>query len=287
MKIVVTGASGQLGCDLCEALKDYDLVPLNHKDIEITDIKSVNDQCNIHEPDVIINTAAYVRADDCEDNVDTAFLVHALGARNLAVVAQQYNIKLIHISSDYVFGGDEGIRSTPYTEFDTPAPVNVYGKSKLAGEEFIQHLCNKYFIIRTSGLYGIAGSSTKGSNFVDTIIKLAGEKSELRVVDDQVTSPTYTKDLAYKIVQLMDTEYYGIFHITNSGKCSWFQFAQLILELAGIKTPIVPIKSEEYAQKARRPHFSAMDNYHLKLLGMDDLRSWQDALSSYLREKGY
>jgi dTDP-4-dehydrorhamnose reductase len=287
MKVVVIGANGQLGTDLVLTHGDFEVIPLTHNDVEITDIGSIKTAFEKHKPDVIVNTAAYVRADDCEDNIDKAFLIHALGARNLAVYAQSHDAKLVHISSDYVFGGEEAICTTPYTEYDTPVPANVYGRSKLAGEEYIKHLCNRYFIVRTSALYGIAGSSTKGGNFVDTIRKIAKEKSELRVVDDQVTSPTYTKDLAEKLVQLMNTEYYGIFHITNRGHCSWYQFARQILEQTGIKTPIIPIKSDEYPQRARRPHFSVLDNYNLKLLGMDDMRPWQEALEAYLIQKGY
>jgi dTDP-4-dehydrorhamnose reductase len=168
-----------------------------------------------------------------------------------------------------------------------PAPLNIYGKSKLAGEKFVQHLCTRYFIVRSSSLFGKAGALGKGGNFIETIIKLAKERDELKVVNDQVVSPTYAPDLSRKIAQLIATEYYGIFHITNSGTCSWYEFAKEIVKLAGLKTPVTPITSDEYPQKARRPNNSVLDNYQLRLLGMADMRSWQKALEDYMTRKGH
>lgn len=287
MKVLVTGARGQLGTDLCQALQDFQLIPLTHGDIEISDMSSVKQVFNKYKPDVVINTAAYVRVDDCETEQDKAFKVNALGARNAAVAAQELGAKLVHISTDYVFGGEGGPRTIPYTEFNTPIPLSIYGKSKLAGENFVRHLCRKHFIVRSSGLFGVAGASGKGGNFVETILKLAQEREELKVVDDQVISPTYTRDLAGKIAQLLNTEYYGVFHITNRGSCSWYEFAKEILKQAGVKTPVIPITSGQYPQKAARPGFSALDNYHLRLLGMDDMRPWQEALRDYMMAKGH
>ena len=287
MKVLVTGANGQLGTDLCKVLQHFELIPLTDKDIEISDMSSVKEAFGKYKPGIIINTAAYVRVDDCETEQDEAFLINALGARNVAVVAQDLEAKLAHISTDYVFGGETQPRDIPYTEFDTPVSLNIYGKSKLAGEDFVRHLCQKHFIVRSSGLFGVAGASGKGGNFVETMLRLARERNELRVVNDQVLSPTYTKDLARKIAQLINTEYYGIFHITNNGYCSWYQFATEILRLAGLNTPIIPVTSDEYPQKARRPRFSVLDNYHLRLLGMDDMRPWQEALKDYMIGKGH
>ncbi|MCL0097496.1 dTDP-4-dehydrorhamnose reductase [Dehalococcoidia bacterium] len=287
MKILVTGANGQLGTDLCRLLPDIEVIPLTHADVEITDMNSVKTAFIKHRPDVVINTAAYVRVDDCETEQDKAFSVNALGARNVAVVTQEIGAKLVHISTDYVFGGESEPRTAPYTEFDFPIPPNVYGKSKLAGENLVRHLCAKHFIIRSSGLFGVAGASGKGGNFVETMLRLAKERDELRVVNDQVFSPTYTKDLAEKIAQLIHTEYYGIFHITNKGACSWYEFAKEILRLAGLKTPVIPITSDQFPQKARRPHYSVLDNYHLRLLGMDDITPWQEAVKDYMTERGH
>jgi dTDP-4-dehydrorhamnose reductase len=242
--------------------------------------------------------------DDCEDNRDKSFQVNALGARNVAVVAQELGAKLVHISTDYVFGSNSqpdlnsslrGVptesrrRSNPlvsgYTEFDSPDPINVYGASKLAGEDFVRHLCTRYYIVRGSGLFGVAGSSGKGGNFVETMLRLGRERAELKVVNDQVFSPTYTADMANKIAQIIPTEYYGLFHITNSGACSWYEFTNEIIRLAGLPTKVTPITSDQYPQKAKRPTYSVLGHYHLRLLGMDDLRSWQGALKDYLRKK--
>ena len=287
MKIAIIGADGQLGTDLSQALSNFEVISLTQTDIEITSMDSVRKALSNHKPDAIVNTAAFVRVDDCETEPDKAFQVNALGARNVAVVAQELGAKLVHTSTDYVFGGEPEPKRSPYTEFDVPIPLNLYGKSKLAGENLVQHLCNRYFIVRTSSLFGIAGAMGKGGNFIETIIKLAKERDELRVVNDQVFSPTYTPDLASKIAQLIATEYYGIFHITNSGTCSWYQFAVEVLKLARLKTPITPITSAEYHQKARRPNNSALDNYQLRLLGMANMRSWQEALKDYMIHKGH
>lgn len=297
MKVVVTGAGGQLGTDLCNILRDFEVIPLTHRDIEIGDMNSVKRVFNEYKPGTIINTAAYVRVDDCETEQDKAFLINALGARNVAVVAQELGAKLVHISTDYVFGGvGEAIvvshklgvdKPHPYTEFDTPIPLNTYGKSKLAGEVLVQRFCPRHFIIRTSVLFGIAGASGKGGNFVETVLKLAKEQDELKVVNDQFRSPTYTKDLARKIAQLIQTEYYGTFHITNKGYCSWYEFAKEILKLADLKIRLIPITSDGYPQKAKRPRFSVLDNYHLRLLAMDDMRIWQEALKGYMISKGH
>jgi len=284
MKVMVIGANGQLGTELCKELTTFELIPLYHSDIEITDANSVRAAFSKHGPDVVINTAAYHQPDQCEDNPDKAYLVNALGPRNLAVVAQEHGTKLVHISSDYVFGGEEN-RTTPYNEFDMPSPISIVGKAKLAGENFVQHLCLRHFIIRVSGLFGPLGRSGKGPNFVETMLRLAKERDELRVVNDQVFSPTYCRDAARKIVQLIATDYFGIFHITGRGQCSWYEFAVEIIGLAGLKTPITPITSDQYPQKARRPRFSVLDNYHLRLLGIDNMRPWQETLKEYMKEK--
>lgn len=276
-----------MGTDLCEILRDSELVPLTHEDIEIGDMDSVKRAFEKYKPDIIVNNAAYVRVDDCEDEKDRAYRVNALGARNVAVVAQELGSKLVQLSTDYVFGGEVEPSTTPYTEFDTPVPLSVYGKSKLAGENLVRHFCLRHFIVRASALFGVAGSSGKGGNFVETMLRLAREHDELKVVNDQVFSPTYAGDLARKISQLITTECYGVFHITNKGDCSWYEFTAEILELTGIKTTVVPITSDEYPQKAQRPHYSVLDNYHLRLLDMDDMRSWQEALRDYLVARGH
>ena len=288
MKVLVIGANGQFGTALCRYLakEGREFVPLTHGDIEITDMVSVKSAFFKHNPDVVINTAAFVKVDDCEVNPDKAYLVNAIGSRNLAAIAQKQGTKLVHISSDYVFGGEEH-RTVPYTEFDPPSPVNVFGKTKVAGENYIRHLCPRHFIVRVSGLFGLRGQSAKGPNFVETMLRLAKEQKELRVVNDQIFSPTYGSDAARKVTELITTDYYGIFHITNKGYCSWYEFTTWILKLAGLSTPVIAITSDKYPQKAKRPGFSVLDNYHLRLLGMDDLRPWQEALEDYMRCKGH
>jgi dTDP-4-dehydrorhamnose reductase len=187
------------------------------------------------------------------------------------------------MSTDYVFGGE---KRAPYTEDDAPNPLNVYGVSKLAGEYFVRALCPKHFIVRTSGLYGVAGSSGKGGNFVETMIRLAKEGKPIRVVTDQVLTPTYTRDLAHKIKELLQTEAYGVYHITNSGQCSWYEFAAKIFELLSLKPDFGPTTSAEFGAKAKRPAYSVLAHGRLAQLGLDDLRSWPEALAAYLEEKG-
>jgi dTDP-4-dehydrorhamnose reductase len=287
MKIAIIGANGQLGSDLCKQLSSEEIIALSHEDVEITDMASVKKVLEEYVPDTVINTAAFHRVDDCETEQDKAFSVNALGTKNVAIVSQQIQAKLVHIGTDYIFGGEAEARTIPYTEFDTPVPASVYGRSKLAGEDYIRDFHDKYFIIRASGLFGVAGSSGKGGNFVETMLRLGKERDKLTVVNDQIFSPTFTKDLASKIAQLITTEYYGIFHVTNSDICSWYEFSMEILFLAGIQTPVIPITSDQYPQKARRPDYSVLGNYHLKLLGMDDMRNWREALKDYMTEKGH
>ncbi len=287
MKILIIGADGQLGTDLCRVFKGRDLIPLTQSEIEVTSMESVEKAFVKYQPEAIINTAAFIRVDDCETEQDKAYAVNAMGARNVAVQAQKIGAKLAQISTDYVFGGDPLIRQDGYTEFDKPIPLNIYGKSKLSGEELVRNLCQKHMVVRSSGLFGVAGAAGKGGNFIETMIKLAKEKPELRVVSDQVFSPTYTLDLANKIAEIVETEYYGTFHITNSGTCSWYELTRETLDAIGNKTPVIPITSDQYPQKAKRPAYSVLRNYQLQLLGISPVRSWQEALREYLREKGH
>jgi dTDP-4-dehydrorhamnose reductase len=284
MRIIVIGADGQLGSDLCKSLKRTDLIPLTQNDIEISDIDSVLASCRKYKPEVIVNTASYIRVDDCEEKSDLAYKINAIGARNLAVAAGECGAALAHLSTDYVFGGDEK-RDRPYNEFDSPLPVNVYGFSKLAGERFIEHLCSKYFIIRTSVLYGISPCIGKGTNFVDTVTSLSAGQRDLDMVSDQVFSTTYTVDLAEHIARLIDTKCYGVFHIVNAGQCSWYEFAVEVLKLVGSKSRVKAIISREFPTKSKRPHYTALANYHMQLLGMENMRGWQEALKAFLKEK--
>lgn len=286
MKVAVIGANGQIGRELCElgSAISYEMVPLMRCQVDVTSIESVKEALIFHRPDAVINTAALMPSDRCEEVPDEAFRTNALGARNVAVVAQEIGAKLVFISTNYVFNGESPPKMTPYTEFDEPVPPNVYGRSKLAGEKFVQLFCSRHFIIRSSAFFGVGSVR---NNFVETILRLSRERPELRVVDDQSVSPTYARDLARKIMQLIITDYYGTFHITNKGACTWYQFACEILKLVGSPVPVIPITTNQYPQKSRRPSNGIIDNYHLRLLGMDDLPPWQEALRDYLVAKGH
>lgn len=287
MKILITGISGMLGIDLYQTLREeYEVTGLDRRDfpcspspsvnkIDITDLEAVKELFYWLTPHFVIHAAAYTDVDGCEKDADKAYKVNALGTRNIALACQKLDIPLLYISTDFVFRGD---KETPYDEFDEPHPVNIYGKSKLAGENYLKSFLSRYFIVRSSWLYG-----QWGKNFVTTVLKLAREKSVLKVVDDQVGSPTYTKDLSQQIKRLVATELYGTYHITNSGRCSWYEFAQEILKLAGIKgVKVTPITSEELARPAPRPKFSVLENYCLRLSLGNGMREWKEALRDFL-----
>jgi dTDP-4-dehydrorhamnose reductase len=279
MKVMLIGAGGQLGSDLVKILPKETTVPLTHREIEITDSRSVELAFERHRPDIVINTAAFHRVDDCETRVELAFQVNAFAVRGLAQACRRFGAALVHFSTDYVFAGD---KTEPYVETDRPGPQNVYAASKLAGEHLAAATLPRHFLIRTCGLYGQGGSRSKGGNFVETMLRLAAAGKPLRVVSDQVATPTYTADLAHKVCQLISTETYGLYHITNEGSCSWFEFARVILELAEVKADLVPVSSEAFRAPARRPAYSVLRNQRLKALGLDDLPAWEDGLQRYL-----
>lgn len=284
-KIVVLGATGQLGTDLCKVLasRSINFLPLNHYDLDVCDHKRVRETLEAVQPHTVINTVAFHKLEACEEDPERAFAVNALAVRNLALVCEALGASLVHISTDYVFGGDQ---STPYREEDPPNPLNVYGVSKAAGEYFVRNLCRKHLIIRTSGLYGVAGSSGKGGNFVETMRRLGRERGTVTVVTDQVLSPTYTADLAEKIVELVIAEAQGVFHVTNSGQCSWYEFAKTIFQLTGADVEVKPTTTAEFGSKVARPSYSVLGNYRLQELGFGVLRPWRDALAAYLQAKG-
>lgn len=235
-------------------------------------------------PEVVINTAAFVRVDDCEEQVERAFGVNAFAVRNLAHACAELNCVLLHVSTDYVFGGE---KRTPYNEEDAPNPLNVYGVSKLAGEYFVRNICPKHFVVRSSGLYGVAGSSGKGGNFVEIMIRLAKEGNPIPVVGDQILTPTSTKYLAESLKQLLQTNAFGLYHITSSGECSWYEFAAMIFEITGLEADLRETTSEEYGAKALRPPFSALANHKLMDLGLEMMPPWRVPLYEYLMEKQY
>jgi dTDP-4-dehydrorhamnose reductase len=282
MRIAVIGADGQLGSDLVKALSGEDVVPLLHSQIEVADREQCLRVLTEAAPEFIINTAAFHKVDECESNPVKSFQVNMAGAFNAACAALECGAGYVFISTDYVFSGEKG---GPYGEDDPPDPVNVYGASKVAGESAVRHVCPRHFIVRTSGLYGLSVSK-KGWNFPDRMLSLARERGRLRVVDDQRLTPTFTPDLAAKIVQLMGTGRYGTYHVTSGGSCSWYQFTARILELSGVRAELSPTTSAEFPTPARRPPNSVLRHGRLMELGLDDLRSWEDALAEYLRMKG-
>jgi len=264
--------------------KGEDIIGLTQDEIDVCYIDKCEPVILKIKPDLVINTAAFHKVDLCEDEGEAAFKVNAVGVRNLCEVCLKIDAVLMHFSTDFVFGGDKN-RMIPYNEDDCPQPISLYGISKLAGEYIIKYMLKKYYLIRTCGLYGHAGSFGKGSNFVDLMIELAKKGEKIRVVNDQVLTPTSSKDLAEKLYELIYTKKYGLYHMTNTGQCSWYDFAVEIFKLAGISPDLKPISSEEFAAKAKRPAYSVLDNRNLRAAGIKDMRPWQEALRDYINEK--
>jgi dTDP-4-dehydrorhamnose reductase len=282
MRVLLIGAGGQLGSDLAKVLSSEELIPLTHADIEVCDPVRVRGALQAHAPDVVINTAAFHRVDDCEREPERAFTVNAFAARDLALACRERGCALVHLSTDYVFDGCKG---SAYDETDPAKPINAYGISKLAGEFFIRYNLDKHYIVRTSGLYGIAGSSGKGGNFVELMLRLAREGKDIKVVHDQTLTPTYTADLARAIARLIRTDRYGLYHITSSGGCSWYQFAARIFEAAGVTAKLEPTTTAAFGAAARRPTHSVLAHKALMAAGLDEMRPWPEALAAYLAER--
>lgn len=276
MKVIITGAKGQLGLEIIKQLKQYEIYSVIATDRDNLNILNYDDleKMIINEkPDVVINCAAHTAVDLCETDVENAYKINALGPKNLAIACEKIGAKFVQVSTDYVFDGS-GTR--PYREDDTTCPNSIYGTSKLMGEEFTKQFCSKYFIVRTAWLYG------EGNNFVRTMIKLAETNKELNVVNDQVGSPTSTVDLAKAIIDLIGTEYYGTYHGTCEGQCSWYDFAKKIFEIKNIDIKVNPVTSEEFKRPAPRPAYSVLDNFMLKLVNLNTFRNWEESLEEYL-----
>lgn len=283
MRIVIIGSTGQLGTDLTKALGgEHEVVGLTHQDVEVSDYTSCVRLKDYH-PDIIVNTAAFHKVDQCEEEPLRAFSVNAVGARNLATVSKELEAADVFISTDYVF---DGSKNRPYDENDVPCPINTYGISKLAGELFTRQN-PKHYIVRVASLFGAAGSSGKGGNFVETMITKAKKGEPISVVEDMWMSPTYTRDSAAAVESMIRTKLpYGVYHATNNGFCTWFEFAKEILKLAGLKPVLTPIRTSQSPGKARRPSFSALRSVRLPKHGIR-MREWKEALSDYLAEKGH
>jgi len=278
MKTVVIGAGGQLGSAICNAFGDgFETIGLTHREIEITDYSETGKLLRDISPDLIINTAAFHNTEECENKPEIAFRVNAFAEENLARVSEGLSAVLVYISTDYVF---DGKKNTPYTEDDPPSPINLYGASKLAGE-FLTRYCSRYYIVRTASLFG------KGrENFVERIIEKANRGEDIKVVNDIVVSPTYTEDVAERVRKIVEVSApYGVYHITNSGYVSWYDFARKVFEYSGISREIVPVSSEELPSGLTRPRFSALSSINMRKLGLPSLRSWEEALKDYLKKR--
>jgi dTDP-4-dehydrorhamnose reductase len=286
MRYAVLGAAGQLGRDLCPRLPG-EVVPLSRTGTPAADLsrpESLPALFDTVRPDVVINCAAYNFVDRAESEPQEAFAVNAWGVGALARLCRQRDCLLVHYSTDYVFGLDQS-RRQPWTESDAPGPVSVYGLSKLAGEYLGRMTCPRHLVIRTCGLYGVWGSGGKGGNFVETMLRLAGQGKSLRVVDDQICTPSYTVDVAETTLALLRAGRPGLYHVTNSGSCTWYELARTVFELSGIDANLTPIPSREYAAPARRPAYSVLDRAALKALAIPSPRSWREALAAYLDER--
>ena len=275
MKILITGSNGMLGHDLIEVLKDkHELLLTTSKTLDITDGDSVMDFILKSNPDIVINSAAYTDVDGCESNPDLAYNVKGEGVKNLALACREVDCPLVHISTDYVFNGQN---DRPWVEDDEIGPISIYGKSKLEGEEHIKEILEKYFIVRTAWLYGV-----NGRNFPRTMLELAQNHSEITVVYDEVGTPTYTPDLAKGISELIETDYYGTYHLTNSGNCSWCEFARYIFEVADVDVNVIPVTASEFARPAPRPSYSVLENRNWVENGFEPLRNYKEAIKEYI-----
>jgi dTDP-4-dehydrorhamnose reductase len=273
VRVLLTGAGGQLGLELAEILprRDHEVVALDRQGLDVADPEAVDRAIEEHSPEMVINAAAYTNVDGCEEETELAYSVNALGPRNLAQACERRGCELLHVSTNYVFDGRD---ERPYEPFDPPNPISAYGRTKFAGEEFVMRLTNRWYVVRSAGVYG------RGHNFVRTMLRVAGERDLLKVKDDEFISPTYARDLAEAIARVVEDGRYGLYHLTNAGSCSWYEFTREIFRLAGVETEIVPIPGSEYPLPAARPA-----NGILSTIGGPELRHWSEALADYLERE--
>jgi len=283
MKVLLTGSNGQLGRELTQQLKEKKITTVGYDipEFDVTDKEKISKIIEKEKPTIIINCGALTNVDGCETQRDLAMAINATGPQNLAEIARDKDIVLVQVSTDYVFDGagilENGVLR-PYVETDPVDPQTVYGESKAASEKAVSEIAPKYFIVRTAWLYG------DGANFVKTMLELAGKHPKLTVVDDQVGSPTSTVDLAAAIIDLIQTDHYGLYHGTCEGQCSWYDFAVEIFKLSGIEIPVEPVTSEQFVRPAPRPKYSVLENKALNALNMNHFRPWQDSLAEYLEK---
>lgn len=283
MRVLVTGAAGQLGKDVVCLFEQegHEVQGCDRSVLDITNMEQCQEIVTAFQPNAIIHCAAYTAVDAAETDADEAYRVNAIGTRNLAVAAEKVDAKIVYISTDYVF---DGRSKHPYREYDPTDPQSVYGKSKRAGELLIQSLSSRFFIVRTSWVYG-----AHGNNFVKTMLRLGQEKPHLQVVDDQTGSPTYTVDLARFLLELIQTEKYGVYHASGSGECTWFVFTQAIFEVArsrgyNITAQLEPCTTEQFPRPAPRPVNSVLDHMSIRTNGLTDLRHWREGLVDFIQK---
>lgn len=283
MKVLLFGANGQLGSDLLQVLQAAGdtVIPVTHAQVDVCSADGVSAIVSETRPEVVINTAAFHRVEECEKKFALAFEVNAAAPMNLAQICKRAGAVLVHFSTDYVF---DGRKQAPYEETDLPAPLSVYGASKLAGEYLVAAYTDRCFVIRTCGLYGVAGSSGKGGNFVETMLRKARAGEAIRVVDDQVLTPTYTADLAEAVRGLILAERFGLYHVSSEGQCSWFAFTRYIFESAGLKANLSAVKSSDFPSVVKRPAYSVLSKAKFHALGLA-IPPWKDALPRYLAQR--
>jgi dTDP-4-dehydrorhamnose reductase len=284
MRALVIGANGQLGTDLLKVFQAAGdtVFPYTHAQLDVCSEDQIAAALDQNQPDVVVNTAAFHRVDECESKPALAFQVNGIGAMNLARACGRSGAILAHFSTDYAFGGYS--HAVPYLETDLPAPLSVYGASKVLGEQLIPAYTDRHFVIRTCGLYGVAGSSGKGGNFVETMLKKANAGEAIRVVDDQILTPTYTADLAEQTRKLITTGKFGLYHVTSEGQCSWYEFTHYIFNCAGVDAQLSAVKTSDFFSPVKRPTYSVLSKAKLGGLGLA-MPSWKDAIPRYLQER--
>jgi dTDP-4-dehydrorhamnose reductase len=286
MKAVLLGPNGQLGSDIRRAAANVELISVSRAELDVASTAAIGDALGPLQFDALINCTSYHKTDEVEDNAGRAFEVNTHAVQAMARVCAAKKARFIHISTDYVFGGDTA-PTTPLAEDAPVAPVNVYGASKAMGEQLARLACDDTVVLRVASLFGVAGASGKGGNFVETMLRLGREKGALRVVSDQVMSPTSTADIAGIVVRMLSGGAdAGMYHVVNSGAVSWFEFASEIIKRAGVNAEVSPCTTAEFPTRAMRPRYSALDNSKIAR-AVAPMRPWQDALNQYLREKGH
>jgi dTDP-4-dehydrorhamnose reductase len=282
MRIAIIGADGQLGTDLVERCtrEGHEIIPLTYHDIHIEDMDSAAAALKAARPDAVFNAAAFHNVPKCETEIDQAFAVNAKGPLNIAKLSEQLGFVSVHYSTDYVF---DGAKHAPYIETDAPNPLNVYATSKLAGEYFALNYSPRGIVIRLSGIYGRIPSMMKGNNFVSMMVKLAAEKPEVRVVTDEILSPTPTTEIAEKSLAILRSGDTGLFHLVSGGECSWYEFARTIWETLDLKTPLLQTSVKEFSSPVKRPFYSALDNAHYdRLPNVQPMTHWKASLIKFL-----